>query len=637
MKIINRTLAGIFGIMCLITPYNLIAQKKTTPFAVTQQDSRLHIGMEYQIEDNNLLGGFSQDYRITVRNKTNDKLHIYIEYYAETVCGKRRTSQFAPLGDGYIMQPNESVNPTWDGKHQFGYQRLLGDECPKSTWRQTGTDKNGVKTYSIINSLGYRIVKIINLSEQERKIAEAKKQKEETENKKKEEEQKKRLIEEKAKQEAAKQRVAENKGKQTAINHSQNNSTAREITTTGTSSYAETARKDFVLGNIYVEQYRGYPEEFKTSDGKYIKKDNGHLVYISEQEYNQRKNDQRAALELRGEQARAKLQEEQNRKAQATIDNIRKQEQESIARKERSDAYMQQASYYGAQASYAKEMRIESSSFQKIHTDLASLEAEYSAKLSQLSEAAEVELQATSASYASAASSIAEAGWGNSAISQSAGEFGAALGGLIASNRANKARKELAEQRKEQAQAIAKAKKAHEEAERMLKAEAERLRKEGIISLRQQLAKTFIDGGPPLQKHNIKQPEVYLFAYSSAKSNWNSALSASILVSNIIPIYKMSDDTFPYKNAILKTLNALGEPNSITLIGFFTDKAEVEKIRSNFIASIEKAEFTVKSVQIKVEEKKNTIHQTLNKQDFWETGQTLINTEQEISQQGFWN
>src|SRR5690606_25493533 len=107
-----------------------------------------------------------------------------------------------------------------------------------------------VKTYSIINSLGYRIVKIINLSEQERKIAEAKKQKEETENKKKEEEQKKRLIEEKAKQEAAKQRVAENKGKQTAINHSQNNSTAREITTTGTSSNAETARKDFVLGNI---------------------------------------------------------------------------------------------------------------------------------------------------------------------------------------------------------------------------------------------------------------------------------------------------------------------------------------------------------------------------------------------------
>jgi len=599
MIIITKTLVGIFGMMCLLIPHNLAAQKATTSYPVTQQDSRLHVGMDYQIEDNNVLGAFSQDYRITVQNKTNDKLHVYIEYYAETVCGKRRTSQFAPLGDGYIMQPNESVNSTWDGNKQFGYQRFLGDECPKNTWRQTGTDKNGDKTYSIISSLGYRIVKIINLSEQERKEAEAKKQKEEAEKKKKEEEEKKRLAEKKAKQEAKNQHFAEeNRRKQTASNQSQNSSTKTE-TTTGTSSKAEAPRKDFVPGNISVEQYRSYPEEFKTSDGKYIKKDNGHLVYISEQEYNQRKNDQRADIERRGEQAIAKLQEEQNRKAQATIDNIRKQEQERIARKERSDAYMQQASHYGAQASYAKEMRIESSSFQQTHTDLASLEAEYRAKIRQLSEAAETEQRATSASYASAASSIAEAGWGNSAISQSAGEFGAALGGLIASNRADKARKELAEERKQQAEAIAKAKKERDEAEQKLRAEAERLRKEGIINLRQQLAKTFIDGGTPLHKHNIIQPEVYLFAYSSSKSDWNTANSASILVSNIIPIYKMSDDTYPYKNAVLKTLSPLGNATDITLIGFFTDKTEVEKIRTNFIASAQKAEFTVKTVDIK--------------------------------------
>src|SRR5690606_8196089 len=97
------------------------------------------------------------------------------------VCGKRNTHKLGPLGDGYIMKPGESIDKTWLNDGIGSYVRILGDVCPKDTWRQTGTDKSGSKTYSMINSLGYRIVKIINLSDLERKEAEAKKQKEEAE------------------------------------------------------------------------------------------------------------------------------------------------------------------------------------------------------------------------------------------------------------------------------------------------------------------------------------------------------------------------------------------------------------------------------------------------------------------------
>ena len=365
----------------------------------------------------------------------------------------------------------------------------------------------------------------------------------------------------------------------------------------------------------------------------------GITIRNSEMSGSQQKNENNASLERQGELAREKFQEEQNRKAQETIVNIRKREQESIARRERSNAYMQQASFYGTQAFYAKEMRVEASSFQKIHTDLSSLEADYNAKISQLAEASEREIEATSATYAAAASGIAEAGWGNSSISQSAGQLGAAIGGIVATNRANKARKELLEEKKRQeraiSDAIAKAKRERIEAEQKLRAEAERLRKQGIISLRQQLIKTFIDGGLPLRKNNINQEVVYLFAYSSSKNDWNIADSAQILVSNIIPVYKLIDDTYPYKKSVLKELSALGNESNITLIGFFTDKNEVEEIRENFISSVKKADFTVKNVEVNIN--RIDFNPDYDFDDFWETGKTSEKNILETSETIFWN
>src|SRR5690606_30310713 len=98
---------ALLGTVWLLATSNSLAQKADTPVKLTQQDSRIQVSMYYQ-KENNAFGGLTQDYKITVQNKTNDKLHIHIEYYADLVCGQRNTHQLGPLGDGYTLKPGET-------------------------------------------------------------------------------------------------------------------------------------------------------------------------------------------------------------------------------------------------------------------------------------------------------------------------------------------------------------------------------------------------------------------------------------------------------------------------------------------------------------------------------------------------
>lgn len=142
--------------------------------------------MYYEKEDNALLGALTIDYKIAVQNLTNDKLHVFIDYYANTVCGQK-SHRIGSLGNGIVLKPGEKIDRTWLSDGHNTYQRLIYDTCPKSSWREVGKDREGNKLFSLINSLGYSITKIVNLSEEERQKAEEKKRKEEEERNKKEE------------------------------------------------------------------------------------------------------------------------------------------------------------------------------------------------------------------------------------------------------------------------------------------------------------------------------------------------------------------------------------------------------------------------------------------------------------------
>lgn len=571
MKRMANLLAGIFGMMCLLMPHNLAAQKATTSYAVSQQDARLHVGMEYELGDNNILGVFTQDYRITVQNRTNDKLHVYIEYYAETVCGKRRTSQFAPLGDGYIMQPGESVNPTWNSA--FGYQRFTQDECPKNTWKQVGVDKNGDKTYSIISSLGYRIVKIINLSEQERKEAEAKK--------KIEAEEKKQNGPDTNRQEEGEENQQVEKGNATNDDFFGDGSSSKKSshsTSNSVSSSKDLYPRDenFVADSKFKNKLSGVKEGeyFTDGAGGYYKKELGGARKVDKMVY------EREAANRIYEKMERQEAERQQRDAefQQNWDNV-------------------STSFYVMSA--AKEGMRDASDLGSGFQNIEELNAAFNQKMRQVS-AMGSQVQAAATQGAQAYANIIGTGSSGYDYSGAVGALGSIAAGISANRAENRAREELKEQR------------AAEEAR------IKKMQLDALVAVRTEIGKVFIEGGMPLSAHKITAPILYVFAYNSNKADWNKNQNVAMSISNVIPIYRYSDGTYPYTSNVKRTFENEGLSNPI-LMGYFTNKSEAENYRNSLLEVAPNAKFTVKNVEVKVKEQKPNTTTNTSETDFWGT------------------
>lgn len=585
----------LLSVLSLLMAPRLLAQRATTTFAVTQQDQRLHIGMEYQIEDNNILGAFSQDYRITVQNKTSDKLHVYIEYYAETVCGKRRTSQFAPLGDGYILQGGESVNPTNSHK-TFGYQRLLGDECPKNTWRQTGVDKNGDKTYSIIKSLGYRILKVVNISEQERIVAAEKKKKEE-------EEKKRKLVEAVKKSESQANGGAPANSTKTATTNKvansdfwsdrKSSSTATPASTTNSNDTKSTVAQS--NGIRTASQFKGGLGDikeggyFKDDQGNYFRKENGVARKVDKSTY---------------DRARQKEIEVANVQREARVEAV-------------SNAVMQTGQIIAA-SFYSKQLTNNLRDASSLYGDFNSVEELNEAFQQQLHEISQTanELKAVSVANVQAYASATGTGSGYdySGITSAVGTIAA----VISSNKAEK--------------------EAREELQRQRNAEEARIKKEqldALVGVRTKIAKLFIEGGMPLSAHKVTAPVLYMFAYASDKSIWNTDQSVPMHISNVIPLYRYSDGTYPYTANVKQKFEHAGMNHPI-LMGYFTDKQEAEKYRRSLINAASSGQFTIKEVGVTVKDQVVSNSKSQNPEtDFWGRGTTGKNTGEKI-EMDFW-
>ncbi len=577
MKAFSKTMRYILASICLFVSHVVIAQKTTTTFAVRQQDPRLHVGMEYELGDNNTLGVFTQDYRITVQNKTNDKLHVYIEYYAETVCGKRRTSDFAPLGDGYIMQPGESINPTWNSA--FGYQRFTQDECPKNTWKQVGVDKNGDKTYSIISSLGYRIVKIINLSEQERKEAEAKKQ--EAVKKKKEAEEKKQSGSDTNRQKEGGGNQQVEKGNATNDDFWGDGSSSKKSshsTSNSVNSNKDLYPRDenFVADSKFKNKLNGVKEGeyFTDGAGGYYKKELGGARKVDKMVY------EREAANKIYEKMERQEAERQQRDAefQQNWDNV-------------------STSFYVMSA--AKEGMRDASDLGSGFQNIEELNAAFNQKMRQVS-AMGSQVQAAATQGAQAYANLI--GTGSSGYDYS-GAVGA-LGGIAASISANRAQNRAREELKEQ--------RAAEEAR------IKKMQLDALVAVRTEIGKVFIEGGMPLSAHKITAPVLYVFAYNSNKADWNKNQNVAMSISNVIPVYRYSDGTYPYTSNVKRTFENEGLSNPI-LMGYFTNKSEAENYRNSLLEVAPNAKFTVKNVEVKVKEQKLNTTNNTSETDFWGT------------------
>ncbi len=569
MNTISKTITGIFGMICLFASNSLTAQVNNV-FAVEQQDARIYVEMFYQY-DNNAFGNLTQDFKINVYNRTNDKLHIYIEYYADLTCGKRKTYQLGPLGDGYILQPNDRIDKTWGNDGINAYVRLLGNnECSKDSWKQTGVDKDGAKTYSIINSLGYRVVKIINLSEQERKEAEEKKKKEaETKN-----------------QQTTSKKEPSNKDAftETSADFWGNTSSSSKKSTTSNNNNKDLYPKDenFVADSKFKNNLNAIKEGeyFTDGAGGYYKKELGGARKVDKMVY------EREAANKIYEKMERQEAERQQRDAEF------KQNWDNMS-----------ISFYAMSA--AKEGMRDAKDLGSGYSSIEELNAAFNQKMRQVS-AMGSQMQASTNQAIQAYSNIISTG--SSGYDYSG--YINAIGTIASAISANKAEKDAREELKRQ--------RAEEEA-RIKKAQLD-----ALVAIRTEIGKVYTEGGMPLSTHKITAPILYVFAYNSNKADWDKNQNVAMSISNVIPVYRYSDGTYPYTSNVKRTFENAGISNPV-LMGYFTNKSEAENYRSSLLEVAPNAKFAVKEVEVKVKEQKPNTTTNTSETDFWEQKPKLKN------------
>ncbi|PRD49400.1 hypothetical protein C5745_01920 [Sphingobacterium haloxyli] len=225
----------------------------------------------------------------------------------------------------------------------------------------------------------------------------------------------------------------------------------------------------------------------------------------------------------------------------------------------------------------------------------------FAQKLSEVSRMGE-ELKAVSVqsvqNYAhavSAANSTANADY--TAYGQALGALGGIAAGIKADKAAKEAREELRAQRE-----------AHE---RNIKAR----QLEALLNIRGEIDNMFPEGGMPLSSHKIDAPVLYLFAYASNKNEWNEDKTVAMTVSNVIPVYRYNDGTYPYIANVKRTFETGGMSNPV-VVGYFTDQAMAEKYQQSLVDVADQGRFQVSHVDIKVL-KKDTDKSASAETDFW--------------------
>lgn len=229
------------------------------------------------------------------------------------------------------------------------------------------------------------------------------------------------------------------------------------------------------------------------------------------------------------------------------------------------------------------------------------LNAEFSQKMQEISYLSE-ELRSASArnmdTYIS--SQLASS---NSATEQAAVSAIGILGSFassISSDRAEqKAREELAAQRAE------------------AEAEIRERQRIALVTIRNEIGNVFPDGGMPLSSHKIDASVLYLFAYSDDKTNWDRDEEVPFTVSNVIPVYRYNDGSYPYSSNVKRTFETGGVKNPI-IVGYFTDAGQAQQYRNSLLGLAPNAKLAISNVEIKVKEKDLADIQNINSDtDFW--------------------
>ena len=100
-------------------------------------------------------------------------------------------------------------------------------------------------------------------------------------------------------------------------------------------------------------------------------------------------------------------------------------------------------------------------------------------------------------------------------------------------------------------------------------------------AMRNDLFNMFPEGGIPLSQHKVKANEIYFFFYSFDESTINQT-SPTIQLSNVFPIAKYSDGTWPFRSNLNNELSKLGLTGKMTLVGFYTTQQMAQDMHDSY-------------------------------------------------------
>lgn len=328
------------------------------------------------------------------------------------------------------------------------------------------------------------------------------------------------------------------------------------------------------------------PQLVTDNTGKYYQKDaNNNYKEISYNQYQQAKSD---ALKLKQNEAKAekdandaKILKEYQDKAKALDDRLLKSMNPDPIVEAQKWANQQQSFYAAQSLSDARNSVANNSRLKGNFNSVEEIEAEFNQKYRSINQDVEnlktAKNDKLQADYNTLFYDADEKG---KALGQLAVGIGSLINEASAAREARKAKEALEAQRRAETAKI-------EEKKRLAR-----------IEIRNKLLSQFPDGGLPLSSHNILVDEVYFFSYSFDKSTIDK-LSPVLFLTNLFPIAKYGDGTWPFKSGIMNEISNTGMQGSLTIMGYYTTLALAERMRNSFKALSEKSGFIVKEISYK--------------------------------------
>ncbi len=364
---------------------------------------------------------------------------------------------------------------------------------------------------------------------------------------------------------------------QTEVNDKKNNSTQKN---NNTSNKFEKLNGKYVTDKTDINNANGIirnsnvdltkvKDYFRDQEGNYFQKiDAGSFRKISKDEYENGLNSRRKNNSLSADEKKRKetIYLDSVKKVIAeSSENYTKQTKNSHQQIER-DMNLLSANYYAAKdLNNVKNELANSSKMKDTYQSVAELENDFRNKLSILSTSSEKLSSAQNRKLQSNYEyQFRDADANGKALGQAVVGIGSLINNMSAEKEAAKAKKELAEARAESLKKI------------------ELAKKENQLLLRRKLLNTFYDGGLPISSSRVQSNTVYLFAYSFDSFSIKKE-NPEIKITNVFPVSKTIDESWPYQATIRKELSQILKDEKVVVFGFFADENKINQMHESFI------------------------------------------------------